>query len=697
MNIPPTKSQIEECPTLSDSESTEKSIKDWLLNRYPYNPNNKEAMRAWCNEIRNVLDPKSKPLSALGKPNEPPNQFFLIALCYLWSQNNDYEALARYIKLKEILLQSTKHKATKISYDIWLETTIKRTSMGLIDKSFPPITMSQASDWITHNMGHISLTEVLESELIKDVFRNSEKDSFKRKGDKDYLLSHLLFAMGHHPDDKSIPDTLPGSSAIFHGLRSHLCSQITKESTEPKRVFAHNALSIARTVDTKTAIEWVNNELNKRSLRGIGGKIGESSSYWKTGTESNNKLRYVYYLENNKHLLNTEEYQTVQAAFEHMLSVKSKTDKKRHHNQMEDPEKRKQIQEKDRERGPAKRKRLEERKALNQELRERLTLQQKEARKRRNADPVCQARDKAYQLWYDKVIRPIKRKAKKESDPEAYRLKLVQYWREYRERLKRERPDFYQERLRRNNEYVKQWRQTDDYKVWLSEYVKGWTHLKNVLNQSAKKRGVLMLLSDEKIQELNQSPCFYCGIFRQIRTIGVDRIQSKGNYEDSNVVPCCTICNFMKCDHDLDEWIDHLFLIYSWLKKPDDQLIYPDNKFSLKWEDFLYDSQRRCYNVELTKEQWKSFHNLPCCYCGSRSTGLERINNLIGYKMSNVAACCAKCNYMRGSWPQDLFFNHVSRILAFYCGYIDLDQTILYDDVPELYYHFRNNQTNKTE
>ena len=218
--------------------------------------------------------------------------------------------------------------------------------------------------------------------------------------------------------------------------------------------------------------------------------------------------------------------------------------------------------------------------------------------------------------------------------------------------------------------------------------MKSWKHLKDVLIQSAHKGNVQMLLSDEKIQEINQSACWYCGIFRQVRTIGVDRVNPGGNYEDDNVVPCCTICNFMKCDHQLDEWIEHLFKIKMWSDEYADNLLYPNNTFSMNWSKFLSSVKERGYHVEISEEEWLSYHSLPCIYCGDPSTGLERIDNKIGYVAENIEACCKTCNYMRGSWPQDVFLNHVIRILCYYCREEGLENTILYDDVPELYKHF---------
>jgi hypothetical protein len=53
----------------------------------------------------------------------------------------------------------------------------------------------------------------------------------------------------------------------------------------------------------------------------------------------------------------------------------------------------------------------------------------------------------------------------------------------------------------------------------------------------------------------------------------------------------------------------------------------------------------------LTKEQYSSLVARPCDYCGGplpkKSTGLDRLDNLLGYDFENVTPCCALCNYAR--------------------------------------------------
>ena len=49
---------------------------------------------------------------------------------------------------------------------------------------------------------------------------------------------------------------------------------------------------------------------------------------------------------------------------------------------------------------------------------------------------------------------------------------------------------------------------------------------------------------------------------------------------------------------------------------------------------------------ELTFDQFMTFWNNPCHYCGSAmdTVGFDRINNALGYSLANVVSCCTICN-----------------------------------------------------
>ncbi|MEK6881708.1 MAG: hypothetical protein AABY22_18960 [Nanoarchaeota archaeon] len=71
--------------------------------------------------------------------------------------------------------------------------------------------------------------------------------------------------------------------------------------------------------------------------------------------------------------------------------------------------------------------------------------------------------------------------------------------------------------------------------------------------RSAKKRNIFWNLSFEEFIEFWQKSCTYCN--GKIETIGLDRIDNEMGYEKDNVISCCYICNIMKLNRSLEEFI----------------------------------------------------------------------------------------------------------------------------------------------
>ena len=77
-------------------------------------------------------------------------------------------------------------------------------------------------------------------------------------------------------------------------------------------------------------------------------------------------------------------------------------------------------------------------------------------------------------------------------------------------------------------------------------------------SNQAKQRGLKVGISFEAYQLLISSACHYCSQHPSSQTrIGIDRINSCGNYEITNCVPCCAKCNFMKGSLNYREFVDH--------------------------------------------------------------------------------------------------------------------------------------------
>lgn len=72
----------------------------------------------------------------------------------------------------------------------------------------------------------------------------------------------------------------------------------------------------------------------------------------------------------------------------------------------------------------------------------------------------------------------------------------------------------------------------------------------------------------------------------------------------------------------------------------------------------------RGINFNLSFEQFLTFWNKPCNYCGSKidGVGIDRVDNKIGYELKNCVPCCTRCNtYKMTDYTSD-FFSHIKQI-----------------------------------
>ena len=109
-----------------------------------------------------------------------------------------------------------------------------------------------------------------------------------------------------------------------------------------------------------------------------------------------------------------------------------------------------------------------------------------------------------------------------------------------------ERDTYYLANRERILERNAKWRHSFEGKLF--EYKRG-----------ARNRNIEWALTDEEFKSFWQKSCFYCGDV--VESIGLDRINPKGTYHTSNLVSCCTTCNYMKTDLTYQEFTSHLIKI----------------------------------------------------------------------------------------------------------------------------------------
>ncbi len=85
-----------------------------------------------------------------------------------------------------------------------------------------------------------------------------------------------------------------------------------------------------------------------------------------------------------------------------------------------------------------------------------------------------------------------------------------------------------------------------------------------------------------------------------------------------------------------------------------------------KFVAYKSSAKKRDIEFRLSEEQFNSFWQKPCTYCGTsiETIGLDRMDNIKGYLMENVTPCCYGCNRRKGDIPFDEWNKWMANITA---------------------------------
>lgn len=102
--------------------------------------------------------------------------------------------------------------------------------------------------------------------------------------------------------------------------------------------------------------------------------------------------------------------------------------------------------------------------------------------------------------------------------------------------------------------------------------------------------------------------------------------------------------------------------------------------FNDYFNQYIYGARQRGHDFSLTRDQFREITKLPCSYCGalpqpvySRNrkvlevipylcSGIDRVNNGLGYEVGNCVSCCSLCNLMKRGLHVEDFKKHVQKI-----------------------------------
>ena len=163
---------------------------------------------------------------------------------------------------------------------------------------------------------------------------------------------------------------------------------------------------------------------------------------------------------------------------------------------------------------------------------------QKEQRKRRKPK---------IDEWFENNQDRVKEQQRRYSKEHAEEKKAYNY--EHKEYFAQKRKEYETQNIDKVREQRKRYR--NSLQARYTKYRLG-----------AEKRNFVFELSLEEFDDITKQPCLYCGEFngehKGVPYSGVDRIDSSVGYTTLNCIPCCEMCNRMKLDYDMMDWLKHI-------------------------------------------------------------------------------------------------------------------------------------------
>jgi len=211
--------------------------------------------------------------------------------------------------------------------------------------------------------------------------------------------------------------------------------------------------------------------------------------------------------------------------------------------------------------------------------------------------------------------------------------------------------------------------------------------------KSADKRGHVFNLSFELFSILIYKNCFYCGekpaqIFRHPDRSdfiynGLDRLDGLKGYDEFNVVTSCKKCNYLKWDRTKQQFIQWLIRInknkirIQFYKKDSNAINGCGKDFRSLYNKYIkLCAEKRAYSFKIEFNDFCFLVQQRCYYCGAEPNtvcgdslynGLDRVENDVGYELTNVVSCCRGCNTSKMGLNKKDFLGRAEKCLIHLC------------------------------
>ena len=280
-----------------------------------------------------------------------------------------------------------------------------------------------------------------------------------------------------------------------------------------------------------------------------------------------------------------------------------------------------------------------------------------------------QTRDKEHRNELDRIAskKPERKEVKQQWNENNYEKVAVKSM-NYRQRQIETDVEGY---LNKNSENAKQWRENNPEKNKENnksrlENIK--IHYSNYI-RCAGDKNLDFEISQEEFNKIVNEPCHYCNIIQERGFNGVDRLDSNTGYVIDNCVSCCKTCNYMKCSLSADVFLKRIEHILTYNKKINGR--YFSEEFcdtdAASYTQYKTRACNKSLPFEITKDEYVELIKSNCYLCGRKSyekhkNGIDRVNNNLGYTMSNVKSCCGSCNHIKKDLELDELFSKMTEI-----------------------------------
>lgn len=82
------------------------------------------------------------------------------------------------------------------------------------------------------------------------------------------------------------------------------------------------------------------------------------------------------------------------------------------------------------------------------------------------------------------------------------------------------------------------------------------------------------------------------------------------------------------------------------------------------FKQYVRNAERRGFIFVLSFEDYTRLSKQPCFYCddGTETSGIDRVDSILGYTKDNCVPCCEFCNRMKMAYSQSAFIQQINRI-----------------------------------